>query len=108
MCEERDGNFYLYGNIIIRIPNPVEPSHEWVLKIFKHQDTEFYIRLFDESEEGTFEVNPVHKKVGVIIKLVPGDYKLYVFTISRVLSCHVHCRVPFSLLVTKLQQIVFR
>ena len=43
-------------NLLSRIPKLVELSHEWVLTNFKYQEPEFYSRLFDESEKGTFEV----------------------------------------------------
>ena len=38
----------------------------------------FYNRLFDESEEGPFEVSPGRTKFGLIIKPVPGAPKLCV------------------------------
>ena len=34
---------------------------------YKHQEPEFYARLFDDSKEGLFEVPLGHKKVGVRI-----------------------------------------
>ena len=46
-----------------RLPKPVELSHEQVLINFTYQETYFYARLFDESEEGRFDVLPVHTKV---------------------------------------------
>ena len=48
-----------------------------MLTSFKHQEPAFYTRLFDDPEEGPFEVPPCCTKVGVIIKPVPGDTKLY-------------------------------
>ena len=45
---------------------------------FKYQEPEFYARLFDEWEEGPFDVPPGCTNVGVLIKSVPGAHKLYV------------------------------
>ena len=64
--------YYKYNN------KTVELSHTWVLTNFKYQETEFYSRLFDESEEGPFEVPPGLTNVGIIRKSVPGATKLYV------------------------------
>ena len=79
LCEERDGDTSFRWNLIIRLPKPVEISYEWVLKIFNDQEPGFYARLFDESEEGPYEVPPVCTKAGERIKLLPGDPKLCVF-----------------------------
>ena len=38
------------------LPDPVEPSHEWVLTNFNYQEPAFFSRLFYESEKGHFEV----------------------------------------------------
>ena len=47
------------------------------IKRINHKDTEFYARLFYESEEGPFEVPPGHQNVVAIKKTVPGVPKLY-------------------------------
>ena len=70
---------YFYINILSILPNPAELLHNWVLTSFKHQEPAFYTRLFDDPEEGPFEVPPCCTKVGVIIKPVPGSTKLHVF-----------------------------
>ena len=58
MREEQDNTFLFKGKFISRLPKPIELSDEWVLKIFKYQEPEFYSRLFDESEKVPFEVSP--------------------------------------------------
>ena len=55
-----------------------DTSKKWVLKNLKYQEPAFYARLFDDSEEGPFEVSPGHTKVGMIMKPVHRDPKLYV------------------------------
>ena len=86
-------NFY---RIMLSIlTNTVELSHEWILINFKYQEPEFYARIFDESEDGYFEVPPGCIKVGIIRKLLPNDPKLYIFRLSIVLSCSVHFRPRF-------------
>ena len=42
-----------------------------------YQESAFYAILFNESEEGPFEVPPGHTKVGVMIKSVHGAPELY-------------------------------
>ena len=54
LYEECDGKFQFYGNLLSRLPNPVELSHKWVLKICKYQEPSFDARLFYGSEEGLF------------------------------------------------------
>ena len=77
--QEHDGKFNLKGNLLSILTNNVELSHKWVLKHFKYQETEFYARLFYDYEEGPFEDPKVRTNVGVIIKIVSGDSRLYVF-----------------------------
>ena len=48
LCEKRDGNLYLSGNILSRLTMFVDLSHKWVLKNFKHQEPEFYAILFND------------------------------------------------------------
>ena len=79
LCERRDGEFIFKGNILSMIPKPVELSHNWVLTDFKYQEPAFYARLFNKSEEGSFEVPTGRTKVGVIINPVPGTTKLNLF-----------------------------
>ena len=55
-----------------------ELSHEWLLKNFKYQEPVFYSRLFENDEEGPFEVLLGITNVGVTQKPVPDDPKLYV------------------------------
>ena len=55
-----------------------ELSHEWLLKNFKYQEPVFYSRLFENDEEGPFEVPLGITNVGVTRKPVPDDPKLYV------------------------------
>ena len=50
------GNFIFKENLLIRIPKPIELSHKCIKINFKYQETEFYYRLFDKSENGPFEV----------------------------------------------------
>ena len=38
LCEEHDGMFHLKLYLLIILLKPVEPSHKWVLEIFKYQD----------------------------------------------------------------------
>ena len=49
------------------------------IKRINHKDTEFYARLFYESEEGPFEVTLGCTHVCVIMKPLTSDTKLYVF-----------------------------
>ena len=42
--------------ILSKLPKPVGLSHEWININFKYQEPYFYSRLFDESENGPFEV----------------------------------------------------
>ena len=70
-------HFYFRENIISRLPNPVELSHEWVLTNFNHQESAFYEILFYESKEGTFEVQSGRPKSAVIIKPGPGAPKFF-------------------------------
>ena len=77
MWKELDEKFHLSGNIISRLPNLVEISHNWLLKVFNHKETAFCARLFGESEEDNFEVPPYCTKVGLIIEPLPGATKLY-------------------------------
>ena len=48
------------------------------MKILKCQEPWFYVRLFDESEDGTFGVPLGCTNFGVIRKPVPSDLSLYV------------------------------
>ena len=43
LSEEHVGDFIFKRNILRRLPEPVELSHEWVLKIFKYQELEFML-----------------------------------------------------------------
>ena len=54
--EMRDGNFLFKRKFLSRLTKPVELTHNWIKKMFKYQDPEFYYQLFDESENGSFEV----------------------------------------------------
>ena len=92
--------YYKYNN------KTVELSHTWVLINFKYQETELYSILFDELEEGPFEIPPGRTKVGVIIKPVPSAPNFYFYRIQRELACYVHCHVNFYLLVIKLLHII--
>ena len=67
MREKRDDQFSFRGNILSRLPNPVELSHKYVLTNFKYEELEFYSRLFDESEKGPFELPPVFTKNDCIL-----------------------------------------
>ena len=77
--EERDGMFHFKGNLVSILPGPFEPSHKWFLTNFKYQGPELYDRIFDESDEGTFEVPPGITNILVIRKPGPGSPKMYVF-----------------------------
>ena len=66
MHEERGGKIHLKGNMLIILQKPVGISHEWVLNFFKYQEPEFYARLFNNYEEGPFEVPPGSMKFCVI------------------------------------------
>ena len=105
MHKENDGKFILSGIVLIRITNPVELSHKWELINFEYQETESYARLFDESEEGSFEVSPGCTKLVKLKKTLPGATKLIFNIITRVGMCYVYCILCFSLLVKNLQQI---
>ena len=59
------------------ITNPVELSQEQVLKIFKYKKPEFYGRLFDDSEEGPFEVPTYQTKKDEVRQPVPGATKFF-------------------------------
>ena len=48
--EECDGIFYLSGNQLSRIQNPVELTHKCVSKVFKYQEPFVYAIFFYESE----------------------------------------------------------
>ena len=63
-----------------------------------------YAWLFDESEEGPFEVSPGRKKVGVIRKPLPGSTKLYVSQESKSACVFCFFHLNFSFLGTNLQQ----
>ena len=54
--------FIFKRKFLSRLPKPVEPPHEWIKKIFKYQEPEFYSRLFDDPENGPFEATPGHTK----------------------------------------------
>ena len=58
--EKHDGNFLFNGNLLSRLPKPVELSYEWVKINFNYQEPEFYSIFFDESENGLFDVPSVH------------------------------------------------
>ena len=45
--EERDGKFHLSVNMISRIQNHVELSHEWELINLKYQESEFYASIIN-------------------------------------------------------------
>ena len=53
-----DVKYLFEGNIISKLPKPVEITPEQTKKNFKYQEPYFYPRLFDESENVTFEVPP--------------------------------------------------
>ena len=53
LCEIRDGNFIFKGNFLSRQPEPVELTHDWIKKIFKHPEQEFYSGLFYEFRKRT-------------------------------------------------------
>ena len=38
MHEIRDGTFIFKGNLLSRLPKPVELTHKWIKKIFKYQE----------------------------------------------------------------------
>ena len=65
-----------------------------------------YARLFDESEEGPYEVLSGWSKFCVIRKQVPGAPRLYFYRIERLPVCFVHFHPCVFLLVTKFQQII--
>ena len=46
--EKCDGNFVFKGNLISRLPKPVELTHKWTNTNYKYQEPKFYSRLFDE------------------------------------------------------------
>ena len=52
--EIRDGHSLFKEKFLNRLPKPVELTYEWIKKIFKDKEPEFYSRLFDESENGPF------------------------------------------------------
>ena len=79
LCGKCDGNFNLSVNLLNRLSNTIELSHEWALKNFKYKELEFNAILFHEYDEGPFKVSIGCKKVGVIRIPVPGDLKLYIF-----------------------------
>ena len=56
----RNGNILLKEKILSRLPITVELTHKWIKKQFNYQDPDFYSQLFDESENGPFEVPPGH------------------------------------------------
>ena len=62
LCEIHDVNFIFKGNILSRLPKPIELTHKWIKINFKYQEPEFYFRLFDESDNGPFEVPSGHIK----------------------------------------------
>ena len=49
------------------------------LEIFKYKEPAFYAILFDESEEGPFEVPTGRTEYAIIRRPQPGALKLYVF-----------------------------
>ena len=69
---------------------------------FQSSGTMVYVRIFDYFEEVHVGVTLSPTKIVVILKLSLGAPKLYIFMISVVLVCYVHCHLNFSLLVTKL------
>ena len=77
MREERYGNFLYKVNLLRRLPKPVEISHKWINTSSKYQKPEFYSRLFDDSENGPFEV-PRGRTKAYDKKSVPDAPKLYV------------------------------
>ena len=80
--EERDGKFHLSVNMISRIQNHVELSHEWELINLKYQESEFYASIINQYEGGPFIVPPGRTKIGrigVIREPVPGSTNFYVF-----------------------------
>ena len=77
------------------IPKTVELPHEWVLNFFNYHEPYFYDGIFDESEEGPFEVVPCCAKFFVIKNQHLMLLSIMFISKARVLGCYVHCRVYF-------------
>ena len=77
MCDICDKNYLFKGNLISRIPKPVELPHECIKTNFKYQDPEFYYRLFDESGNEPFGFSPRRKKT-YDNKISTSCFKVYV------------------------------
>ena len=83
-------------------------SRKWLSDIFKHQELDFYARLFDESESFPFAVHPIHSRAGMRIKPPPGAPKLYILKYNKS-SCVFFLLSPvFFYFGEKLQQIILK
>ena len=100
LFETRDGEFLFIGKFPSREPKPFGLSNECIRNNFKYQETEFYSRLFDESEHGPFEVPPRRKK-----KYDKNEYLILLscmfYRKIRVLMCSVNCNIKFTSSVIK-------
>ena len=75
LCEKRDGKFNFKGNFLSRLTNPVELSHEWVLKISSVRIHSFTIDGFMRHKKDPLKsLQDVQKKR----EKLPDDPKLYV------------------------------
>ena len=106
--EECDGIFYLSGNQLSRIQNPVELTHKCVSKVFKYQEPFVYAIFLYESEEDPFQVLPGRTKVGVIRKPISGVTKLYIFKDRKGAFVFYSLSSSFYLLAKNLHQIVLK
>ena len=79
MREERDDKFIFKVNMLSRLPELVEISHEWVLTNFNYQEPKTYAKCFDDPEKGPSEAPPGHTNKYQIIKSVPDDPTLHDF-----------------------------
>ena len=55
LFEKCDGKIHFEGNILSRLPKPIELVHKLVLTNFKYQELGFYSRLFDGFKKGTLK-----------------------------------------------------
>ena len=78
LCELCDGDFLFGVKVFSILTKPVELTHKYIKKVFKYQQPYFYSLLFDESENGPFEVPPRRIKTYDNKKSVPDATKLYV------------------------------
>ena len=86
--------------MLIIIPKPVELSQEWFLKILKYQEPEFYTRLFDNPDEGTFEVPTFCMEVFRIRNQYLVLLSCMFSRKARFMVCYVYYNLHFYLLVT--------